>query len=108
MTGSGSRRGFLSGLATLPLIGGSVALIGAPSAVAEPVTDALLVNYESWLACELHQLAREAHPEAPGSFTCMSVPAFRWHDKRVDLVRPSTRAALILSAVGCDWRRGGR
>ena len=40
-----SRRGFLRGLTTLPLIGGGVALIGAPSAVAEPVTRSMLETY---------------------------------------------------------------
>lgn len=44
-----SRRGFLRGLTRLPLIGGGVALIGAPTAVAEPLTPALLDSYEAWL-----------------------------------------------------------
>ena len=46
------RRTFLRGLATLPLIGGSVALIGKPTAAAVPVTDALLERYTSWLIKE--------------------------------------------------------
>lgn len=108
MSGPASRRGFLSGLATLPLIGGSVALIGSPSAVAEPISARLLTDYETWLACELHQLSREVHPESPVHYMSLYTPAWDWHDERVDLVRPSTRAALVLSAVGCDWREGAR
>lgn len=38
MTGPESRRGFLRGLVSLPLIGGGVTLIGAPTAAATPVT----------------------------------------------------------------------
>ena len=52
MTAPASRRGFLRGLTTLPLIGGSVALIGKPSAVAVPVSDELRTRYLGWLARE--------------------------------------------------------
>ena len=53
------RRTFLRGLATLPLIGGSVALIGNPTQTAVLVTDGLLRNYEAWLAWERYQLQTE-------------------------------------------------
>ncbi len=43
MSAPSDRRGFLRGLATLPLIGGGVTLIGNPTrAAAEPVTEDLL------------------------------------------------------------------
>ena len=46
------RRGFLRGLASLPLIGGSVALIGQPTKAAGPVTQAMLADYADFLAIE--------------------------------------------------------
>jgi hypothetical protein len=58
------RRGFLRGLVTLPLIGGGLSLIGAPSAVAEPVTPALLAAYRRWLQMEQYLLFEEM-PEQP-------------------------------------------
>ena len=51
-----NRRGFLRGLTTLPLVGGGVTLIGAPSAVAEPLTPALLDSYDAWLFYERRYL----------------------------------------------------
>lgn len=59
MSGPASRRGFLSGLATLPLIGGSVALIGSPSAVAEPLNQRLLDAYDEFLDGERRALKWE-------------------------------------------------
>ena len=46
------RRAFLRGLATLPLIGGSVALIGNPTAAAVPATPELLADYADFLGLE--------------------------------------------------------
>jgi hypothetical protein len=83
-TTNDTRRGFLRGLVHLPLIGGGITLIGAPSAVAEPVTKDLLYSYKSWLQME--------HPRLND-----------WESQP----QPSTRAAGVLSAVGCDWRMGG-
>jgi hypothetical protein len=145
------RRGFLRGLVTLPLIGGGVSLIGAPSAVAEPITPALLAAYRRWLEMEQYLLFEEI-PEQPPARARLSLEGrsgsdvaailraeerldelyadirARWHHFRaraqfggevfrspVDrlyltrdmaIVSPpaSTRAALVLSAVGCDWR----
>lgn len=112
---SADRRGFLRQLASLPLVGGGVALIGQPSAVAEPVTEDLLYAYESWLSyehdriCEEHyghSLARDAVRQR-----WFIGPAYDWH--RGPLGRPyhqwnsptaGSRAALVLSTVGCDWR----
>lgn len=119
------RRGFLRGLLSLPLIGGSVALIGAPSAVAEPCTLPMLQTYSDWLAREfgetLIELAPLTHPqrdELPGFMTYATQHARNWCEGNALLTRgsrvsfevpprmlPSTRAALVLSTVGCDWRR---
>ncbi|MGU3537754.1 hypothetical protein [Methylobacterium sp. A54F] len=115
MSGPASRRRFLRGLTTLPLIGGSVALIGTPSAVAEPVTKDLLIAYADWLLLERRILLRELIPDAASraraTDTCLSgsrTDAFHIPpdgDWRA-VPKPSTRAALVLSAVGCDWREG--
>jgi hypothetical protein len=50
------RRGFLSQLCTLPMLGGGVSLLGAPTAVAEPVTTGLLDAYRNFLTGELNLL----------------------------------------------------
>ena len=121
MTAPASRRGFLRGLTTLPLIGGSVALIGAPAAVAEPVTPRLLREYHDWLMFERSCLIREIEGGARTAHGPDGIygSALRWHrargERRLDsegemmgdgVSFPSTRAALVLSAVGCDWREG--
>ena len=56
------RRGFLRQLCHLPLIGVGVALLGAPTANAEPVTPDLREAYRRWL-CLKHALLLE---ECPG------------------------------------------
>ena len=109
------RRTFLRGLASLPLIGGGVTLIGNPTAAAVPVTTRLLERYSDWLATEygetLIELAPRYQPEH-----ALSVERWRreWcRDNRTinpdpELGRfctapallPSTRAAVILSAAG--------
>jgi hypothetical protein len=114
MTVPASRRGFLSGLVSLPLIGGGVKLIGNPSAVAAPITDAALDAYSEWLFMERRLLCMERYPnwkDAECFVPCNTgASSFHLPDSPVrwqDLPQPSTRAALVLSAVGCDWRRGG-
>ena len=113
MSGPSSRRGFLRGLTTLPLIGGAVSLIGSPTAAAEPVTDELIDAYNQWLFYERRLLCIEAYgsadaermvPQSTGA-NHFHFPAFptSWRE----LPQPSTRAAVVLSAVGCDWRREG-
>ena len=128
MSAPETRRGFLRGLTTLPLIGGGVTLIGTPTSVAEPVTLPLMNAYVAWLArehgrahddlllmLELEQrfyspemgaagLSAPIQPAANVMFT-------NWpeHQRAAEVVQaapPSTRAALVLSAVGCDWRWG--
>jgi hypothetical protein len=112
MSGQSSRRGFLRGLTTLPLIGGGVTLIGSPTAAAEPVTDELIDAYNQWLFYERRLLCIEQYgsaewehmvPQSTGA-SHFHFPPFptSWRD----LPQPSTRAAVVLSAAGCDWRRG--
>lgn len=112
-----SRRGFLRGLASLPLIGGSVALIGTPSAVAEPVSDILLETYDTWLEYERRWLQWERYRTMPGirveppmfvqltgkrfDYYHLDNLAARYHGG--DEPPASTRAALVLSTVGCGW-----
>ncbi len=119
----GGRRGFLRRLAALPLIGGGVTLIGAPTAAAAPVTTALMRRYVDWLSrelmtatAELDQLLREPWrhfcPEAQESFNfrdystfidrvavpyvCAEGPA----TQAVAAAPPSTRAAVVLASAG--------
>lgn len=104
-----SRRGFLRGLTALPLVGGAVTLIGNPTAVAEPTSPKLLGCYLEWL-----RLEREVVQALllPGSDPYAVVPmlpgagtAIRFHDMD-EAAGSASRAAVVLSAVGCDW--GGR
>ena len=46
------RRAFLRGLASLPLIGGSVAILGRPTAAAVPMSRDMPCSYASWLFFE--------------------------------------------------------
>ena len=112
MTGPSDRRGFLRGLVSLPLIGGGVTLIGTPSAVAEPVTTRLLHEYETWLGYEHIRVSRELRPGTNATGVALYGPAHDWHYDRAGREyrhgEPSTRAALVLAAVGCDWREGVR
>ena len=121
MTRPANRRGFLSGLLSLPLIGGGVTLIGAPSAVALPTSLPLLEAYKHWLAREYGETMIEV--AGLKARTERADRAMRWcrdwcEDNRTLGVPgtfesplmspPSTRAALVLSAVGHNWREGGR
>ncbi|TXN67880.1 hypothetical protein [Methylobacterium sp. WL6] len=123
MSTPSDRRGFLRGLVSLPLIGGGVTLIGSPSAVAAPVTERLLREYHDWLMFERNELTREIEGSAQSRFglDCVYGHALDWHRARGDRRRdsegrqmgdgvsfPSTRAALVLSAVGFNWQEGGR
>jgi hypothetical protein len=110
------RRSFLRGLVTLPLIGGGVTLIGQPTATAVPITGDLLNGYAEWLRNEQTALYverdisseigihRSVHSRAS------SDPAFRFHYPGNGRLDPRSgpavsRAALVLSTVGCEWRR---
>ena len=117
------RRSFLRGLASLPLIGGSVALIGSPTQAAVPVTDKLLDAYNDWLDLERSWLLMERYGnvrsvqasergfeavwrdrETGRCFTYNSATSFAGFDHR----HPASRAAVILSAVGVPLPKGSR
>jgi len=117
------RRGFLRALAGLPLIGGGVTLIGQPTAVAEPVTIDLLEAYKTWLHYELRFLCWEmADDRAVIALKYPELAEATDRGERYSAIKSrfeyvgqsgsyhpaplaaSTRAALVLSAVGCDWR----
>ncbi|BAU93376.1 hypothetical protein MPPM_4771 [Methylorubrum populi] len=128
-----SRRGFLRGLTTLPLIGGGVTLIGSPTAVAEPVTDRLFDAYLGFIVHKHREiLAQHSYRKAVARAASLSregvtmpagfpeacaqdtreLPYLQWVPKGSDAVDyfcraacPTTRAALVLSAVGYDWRQ---
>lgn len=109
------RRAFLSSLAALPMIGGSVALIGQPTAAAVVPTIGILTNYESWLAWERYQLQREIWGDDVArrctTFLAMNNPGEQWHNPwRDGEVCPpaSTRAAVVLATVGCPLEEPGQ
>ena len=106
-----ARRGVLRGLAHLPLIGGGVTILGNPTGAAEPVTDDLLDAYSEWLFYERRLLCRERWPGSRDAeaFVPANTGASGFHFppgpvRRRDQLQPSTRAAVVLSAVGCGWR----
>ena len=109
------RRFFLRGLASLPLIGGSVAILGQPTAAAVPVTTDLLDRYSDWLETELGEtlieLAPRLQPEHAEFVTrwrrdwCRTNGTLNPYPerRRFDVAParpPSTRAAVILSTAG--------
>lgn len=109
------RRGFLTGLASLPLIGGGVTLIGAPTAAATPVTMDLLDRYRTFLLAEAGE-AMAQREEIEGRhwfdpiFRRQWVKEMGWNEGLeanpdiAAVVRGSsagTRAAVVLAAVGC-------
>lgn len=112
------RRDFLRGLVSLPLIGGSVSLIGAPSAAAEEATLPLMLQYANWLFMERRMVCIEVAAAAgdwPNRDALESVsflspgrdyPEFHFprHGYWTDVPPPSTRAAVVLAASGFDWR----
>ena len=104
------RRGFLRGLCALPLVGGGVSLIGAPTAADVPLDRQLLGSYLSWLHFEGNLLAEELEIAGFGYHGTIPVdnPGGDFHHVEYDDWRTaqhaSRRAAVVLSAVGCDWR----
>ncbi|RYC28753.1 hypothetical protein D3273_27650 [Lichenibacterium minor] len=118
-----SRRDFLRGLVSLPLIGGGLTLTGNPTAAAVPVTPVLQDRYIAWLANE--HAAALFERDMPGSvaneehlrlctdwhFARARVPLW-WFPEAPDIERvtayskPSKRAAVILSAAGVPLTGG--
>lgn len=105
------RRRFLSGLATLPLIGGAVSLLGQPPAAATPLSVDLLESYITWLHFEFRLLKAEMRAADPsryrGDFILTDNAGGDFHRDEYHgwqtEQHASRRAAIILSAVGCDW-----
>ncbi len=106
------RRHLLRGLATLPLIGGSVVILGKPTRAAVPVTHDMLCAYDQWLFYERRLLLIEQYEHLGIEMTNamegavpVNTAADAFHFPRVgswrDAPQPSTRAAVVLSAVGC-------
>lgn len=101
-----SRRSFLSGLTTLPLIGGSVALIGSPTAAAQSVTPGMLATYSAWLWYERKSLMHASCGREGGSFVPCVNPGSNFHFPRdFDMSMwgrdAQLRAPVILAAAGC-------
>lgn len=104
-----SRRGFLRDLTALPLAGDVVTLVGNPTGVAEPASPQLLGCYLEWLRLEREAvqdlLLPGSDPYAvvsmlPGAGAALSFHAGQDGDEGAG---PASRAAFVLSAVGCDW-----
>ena len=108
MSSPANRRGFLRGLTTLPLIGGSVALIGAPSAVAASVTPGMLATYSAWLDIERRALHDASCANRAANFIPYINPGANYHwgeesfDRRRWGVEAQMRAPIVLAAVGCQ------
>lgn len=111
------RRAFLRGLASLPLLGGAVTLIGNPTAAATPITPELLNGYKAWLCFEHSMLCHEMvgydveRAKLIRREFRSDHPAWNYHTQWPNpqgrlagwetAPQPSTRAAVVLSAVGC-------
>lgn len=97
-----SRRGFLRGLTTLPLIGGSVALVGSPTAAAVPVTGGTIATYLAWLHFEYRYVRWAVSSQG---FVPMMNPGAGFHsqvgDVHVAARRSVELAPVVLATVGC-------
>ena len=111
------RRTFLRGLASLPLIGGGVTLIGNPTAAAVPVTDKLLSAYDGWLDLERSWLMMERYGQHTAVDDDAGRPHVVWRDRQTgkcwalnaassfsgfDHRGAASRAAVVLAAAGAD------
>lgn len=105
MSGPANRRGFLRGLTTLPLIGGSVALIGSPVRAAQPVTPGMLATYSAWLHYEQRAIQCAVVGMEGGTFIPCLNPGSHYHfdeySKERFALDAQLRAPIVLSAVGC-------
>ena len=103
MSGPASRRGFLRGLTTLPLIGGSVTLIGSPTAAAVPVTGGVVATYLAWLHFEQRYVAWGANCR---DYVPLINPGAVFHQRNREHPNDAARAAIqrapiVLAAAGC-------
>jgi hypothetical protein len=110
-----TRRALLRGLTKLPLIGGSVSLIGNPVSAAEPISKDCLHAYLAWLHYErraLHDFLYPAYMSETGYYIPQDNPGAEFHF--VGPLTPTSwshacqeaagRAPVVLAAVGCEWR----
>lgn len=109
-----SRRLFLRQLATLPLVGGAVQLIGQPTAAAVPINKHLAEAYLSWLRLEhtklMHEIIdRPIDPRSLNAGWCSHAPEFALPNcpdmiSTIAAAPAVSRAAVVMSAAGCDPR----
>ncbi|RVC64055.1 hypothetical protein [Mesorhizobium sp.] len=121
ITGRFSRRAMLLGaLASVPAIGGAAAAVASPvSSIPVPDRRALLQAYNEWLFYERLLLMPAIHPDArdpyrEADFVPCNTLATHYHfplrqsgDTRPAWeipASPATRAFLVLSTVGMDFR----
>lgn len=78
-------------------------------AAAEPPTGQTLATYAAWLHAERHRLLAELLPGMPARERHMLAldhpAAWAFHWPAGGSPPPSTRAVLVMSAVGVEWRR---
>ena len=118
------RRTFLRGLASLPLIGGGVTLIGNPTAAAVPPTPQLLDTYDTWLSLERSWLIWERYGSGSermyakgqgidcvwrnrATGECWTIDMVGDHSG-FDHTNTASRAAVVLSAAGVPITGGFR
>ena len=85
------------------------------SSVPSRTRDELLSAYDEWLYHERRMLHIERYGKERYRQTLLVVPCTpaaefhfpMWPAKWEDRPQPSTRAALVLQMVGCDWRPTG-
>ena len=107
MSNPSSRRGFLRGLTTLPLIGGGVVLTGEPTSAATPITPGLLATYSAWLAYERMKLHWASLEVRDSGFIPAQNPGFNFQRRNEGGgmehwgLDAQLRAPVILAAAGC-------
>ena len=96
------RRSYLRGLATLPLIGGSVAILGQPTRVVQAATPAEITDYVCFCISEMNDGMK--YLQSIGLF---DDPAFkpqnridRWYARAQSQPHVTLRAPIVLNAIG--------